>query len=421
MNLALALKDSAVAALVSVALFIPIVGMVLDGRSLDFQIVRALVIVGGVFVGRLLISLLVQSRAGRLVNWALRPFTGLGARLTATIESRLLFFLLGAAGMLILLPFLPFTTNYLIQIVSLTLIYVLLGMGLNIVVGLAGLLDLGYVAFYAMGAYSYALLAKHLNLDFWTAIPIAGMLAALSGCVLGFPVLRMHGDYLAIVTLGFGEIIRILLVNLIDFTGGPNGISAPRPTLFGLVFSRRPEADETTFHDFFHIDYSASHRYIFVYLVILVLTCLAIWIFTRLREMPIGRAWEALREDEVACKALGINHLTTKLSAFTLGATFGGVGGALFGAMEGFLNPSSFTFIESAIILSIVVLGGMGSVTGVILAAVGITLLPELFREFEQFRMLVFGLAMVFVMIWRPTGLLRLRRKSFARIAHADR
>ncbi len=421
MNLASSLKDSAVAALVATALFVPIVGLVLDGRNVQFQVWRALALVAVVFAGRMVVSLLVQSHFHRYVDAVAKPLVAAGSRLARLAESRVLLFSLGMTVVLVMVPFLPFTTNYLIQILSLTLIYVLLGTGLNIVVGLAGLLDLGYVAFYAMGAYSYALLAKHFDLSFWEAIPVAGMLAALSGCLLGFPVLRMHGDYLAIVTLGFGEIIRILLVNLINFTGGPNGISAPRPTLFGLVFTRRTTPGEMPFHEFFGLPYQASYRYIFVYLVILAFTYLAIWIFIRLREMPIGRAWEALREDEVACKALGINHLTTKLSAFTLGATFAGVGGVFFAAMEGFLNPSSFTFIESAIILSIVVLGGMGSVTGVVLAAVGITLLPELFREFQQYRMLVFGLALVFVMIWRPTGLIRLRRKPFHRIAHAER
>jgi len=302
-----------------------------------------------------------------------------------------------------------------VQIMSLTLIYVMLATGLNIVVGLAGLLDLGYVAFYAVGAYSYALLAQYAGLSFWLAIPVTALLAATAGCLLGFPVLRMHGDYLAIVTLGFGEIIRILLVNMITLTGGPNGISAPRPTLFGLEFTRRAQEGGIPFHEFLGIPYDANYRYIYVYLVALAFALFAILVFKRLREMPIGRAWEALREDEIACKALGINHTTTKLSAFTLGAAFGGVGGVLFAAMEGFINPSSFTFIESAIILSIVVLGGMGSILGVIIAAVAITLLPELFREFEQFRMLVFGLAMVFIMIWRPGGLLKVRRRTFSR------
>lgn len=413
MNVAQSFKDAAIAALIAAVLFVPIVGLVLDGQSLVNKVPRAIILVAVVFAGRLLISMGVQTQLGGPLRHAAaavgRRFAGFGE----AAGGRLMWFIAGLLLVLVAIPFLPSTTNYLIQILSLTLIYVLLGMGLNIVVGLAGLLDLGFVAFYAVGAYGYALLAQHVGLSFWAAIPAAGLLAAGFGCVLGFPVLRMHGDYLAIVTLGFGEIIRILLVNMVDFTGGPNGISAPRPTLFGLSFGRRPGAGEVAFHEFFGLDYDSSYRYIFVYLIILVFTVLAVWVFKRLREMPIGREWEALREDEVACKALGINHTTTKLSAFTLGATFGGIGGVFFAAMEGFLNPSSFTFLESAIILSIVVLGGMGSILGVVLAAVGITLLPELFREFEQYRMLVFGLAMVFVMVWRPTGLIRPGRRAF--------
>jgi branched-chain amino acid transport system permease protein len=313
------------------------------------------------------------------------------------------------------LPFLPVSSNYLLHILSLTFIYVLLAMGLNIVVGLAGLLDLGFVAFYAVGAYAYALLAKHGDVSFWLAIPAAALIAAGAGFLLGFPVLRMHGDYLAIVTLGFGEIVRLMLVNLVDLTGGPNGISAPRPTLFGLVFAAAPPEGQRAFHEFFGLAFSPAHRYIFTYLVILLFTIGAVWVFLRLKHMPIGRAWEALKEDEVAARASGIDPRTTKLAAFMLGASFGGIGGVFFAGMEGFINPSSFTFIESALILSIVVLGGMGSVVGVILAAVGITLLPELFREFGNYRMLVFGLAMVFIMVWRPGGLLAVSRRSIAR------
>jgi len=300
-----------------------------------------------------------------------------------------------------------------------TFIYVLLAMGLNIVVGLAGLLDLGFVAFYAVGAYTYALLALHLGASFWLAIPAAACIAATAGCLLGFPVLRMHGDYLAIVTLGFGEIVRMLLTNLVPLTGGPNGLAAPRPTLLGLAFTAQPPPGGRTFHEFFGIAYSPSYRYMFMYFIVLTFMVCGTWVFMRLREMPVGRAWEALREDEVACKALGINPTTTKLSAFTLGATFGGIGGVFFAGAEGFINPTSFNFLESALILAIVVLGGMGSIVGVVLAAVGITLLPEMFREFGNFRMLVFGLAMVFIMIWRPGGLLRVQRRSFAKAEHA--
>ncbi|MCZ6729729.1 MAG: high-affinity branched-chain amino acid ABC transporter permease LivM [SAR324 cluster bacterium] len=418
MNIPAALKDSAVASLIALALFVPMIGLVLKGQSLNIQLLRALFVVAAVFAGRMLISMLLQSGLlGRLVE-VIRKVLVYLSPVVGLVERRSFRFIGLLLVVLVAVPFLPGSSNYLIQILSLTLVYVILATGLNIVVGLAGLLDLGFVAFFATGAYGYAMLAQYAGLSFWAAIPLTAGIAAGMGCLLGLPVLRMHGDYLAIVTLGFGEIIRILLVNMIDITGGPNGISVPRPTLFGLGFTRRLEEGQLGFHEFFGLPYSASHRYIFIYLLILAFTVAAIWIFKRLREMPIGRAWEALREDEIACKALGINHTTTKLSAFTLGATFGGVGGVFFAAMEGFINPSSFTFVESAIILSIVVLGGMGSIVGVILAAMGITLLPELFREFENYRMLVFGLAMVFIMIWRPGGLLKVRRKTFARGGH---
>ena len=421
MNPRIALKEAAITALISTVLVIPVVGMVLKDRELEIHLSRAFVLVGLVFVGRL--TLVLMGQRGMLTQLH-NGVEALGARLSAMTDFRLIRHrrLMSGLGLAVLLtfPFAPFTDNYLLQISSLTLIYVLLATGLNIVVGLAGLLDLGFVAFYAVGAYSYALMAQHLGLGFWMAFPIAATLAASAGCVLGFPVLKMHGDYLAIVTLGFGEIIRILLVNMITITGGPNGMSAPRPNLFGLTFTNTAQQGEVPFHTYFGIEYSASHRYIYVYLVALLFTLLAIFIFRRLREMPIGRAWEALREDETACKALGINHTTTKLSAFTLGAAFGGVGGVLYAAMEGFINPSSFTFIESAIILAIVVLGGMGSIAGVVIAAICVTLLPELFRGFEQYRMLVFGLAITLIMIWRPSGLLKVRRKSFVADGHAD-
>lgn len=299
-----------------------------------------------------------------------------------------------------------------IDLATLVLIYVMLGLGLNIVVGLAGLLDLGYVAFYAVGAYSYALLSEYFGLSFWVCLPIAGLLAAAFGFVLGFPVLRLRGDYLAIVTLGFGEIIRILLLNFTQVTGGPNGIGGiPKPTLFGLEFSRRAKEDDSVlFHQFFGIDYSSVHKVIFLYLLALVLALITVFVIRRLIRMPVGRAWEALREDEIACRSLGLNRTGIKLSAFTIGATFAGFAGAFFSARQGFISPESFTFIESAIILAIVVLGGMGSQLGVILAAVAMTVLPELAREFQEYRMLMFGLMMVLMMVWRPQGLLPMKR-----------
>ncbi len=306
----------------------------------------------------------------------------------------------------------PFTTGRAqVDIATLVLIYVMLGLGLNIVVGFAGLLDLGFVGFYAVGAYTYALLYQYLGWGFWEALPAAGAMAALFGYLLGFPVLRLRGDYLAIVTLGFGEIIRLLLINLYDFTGGPDGISGiPKPTFFGYVMARRAPEGETTFHEMMGWSFSNQDVVIYLYLMALVLALVTLYVSNRLIRMPIGRAWEALREDEIACRSLGLNPTNIKLSAFTIGAMFAGFGGAFFAARQGLVNPESFTFIESALILAIVVLGGMGSQLGVILAAIVLTVVPELAREFQEYRMLIFGLVMVFMMAWRPQGLLPVSR-----------
>lgn len=299
-----------------------------------------------------------------------------------------------------------------VDIATLALIYVMLGLGLNVVVGLAGLLDLGYVGFYAVGAYSYALLNSTLGWGFWACLPVAGASAALFGFILGFPVLRLRGDYLAIVTLGFGEIIRLMLNNLSGLTGGPNGIGGiDKPTLFGLEFNRRVKSGGSdTFHNFFGIEYSSEYKVIFLYLMAVLLVVFTIFVINRLLRMPIGRAWEALREDEIACRSLGLNPTIIKLTAFTIGAGFAGFAGSFFAARQGFISPESFTFIESAIILSIVVLGGMGSQIGVLFAAILITVLPELAREFNEYRMMMFGLMMVFMMLWRPQGLLPMSR-----------
>ena len=316
-------------------------------------------------------------------------------------------------GLALILPFMPFADRRLLDIAILVVTYIMLGWGLNIVVGLAGLLDLGYVAFYAVGAYSYALLAQYLDMGFWVCLPFAGIMAAFAGLLLGFPVLRLRGDYLAIVTLGFGEMVRIILLNWYEFTNGPDGISGiPRPTFFGLEFTRRPPEGVESFHDFFGLTYSPVDRIIFLYYLILALALVTNLFTLRIRKLPIGRAWEALREDETACRSLGINPRNTKLTAFSIGAMFGGFGGAFFATRQGFISPESFTFIESAIILAIVVLGGFGSQIGVVLAAILLIGLPEFFRELQQYRMLAFGAAMVAIMVWRPRGLLAHREPT---------
>src|SRR5712672_349063 len=308
--------------------------------------------------------------------------------------------------------------NFGIQI----LIYVILGWGLNIVVGLAGLLDLGYVAFYAIGAYTCALLGKQFDLSFFMLLPLSGILAAFWGILLGFPVLRLRGDYLAIVTLAFGEIIRLVLINWVPVTNGYAGISGvPRPTFFGIPFN----ASDEGFAARFGLEFSPIYRTIFLYYLILALALLTATVTVRLRRLPVGRAWEPLREDEIACRSLGINTTNTKLTAFAMGAMFAGFAGSFFAARQGFISPESFTFMESAVIVAIVVLGGMGSLLGVAIAAVIMIGGTEIMRELDflkvvfgsafdptQYRMLLFGFAMVLIMVWRPRGLIATREPS---------
>ena len=299
------------------------------------------------------------------------------------------------SALIFILVFPLIFSSYQTNIMTTALIYVVLGLGLNIVVGLAGLLDLGYVAFYAVGAYGYALLNKYFGLGFWAVFPIAGILAAIAGIILVFPILRLRGDYLAIVTLGFGEIIRIVLENWDSLTNGPSGISGiPRPSLFGMKMN---------------VDQSL----IFIYYITVALVVFTIFVVNRLQNSRLGRAWLALKEDEIACQAMGIDRVKAKLSAFALGATWAGFAGVIFAAKTTFVNPASFTFFESVVILAIVVLGGMGSIVGVIIAALMMILLPEYLRAFSDYRMLVFGLAMVLVMVFRPEGLIPFRGGRF--------
>jgi branched-chain amino acid transport system permease protein len=292
-------------------------------------------------------------------------------------------------------PLLPFATTYQVNILTNALLYVMLGLGLNIVVGLAGLLHLGYVAFYAVGAYSYALLHYHFGIGFWVALPIGALLAALLGFSLGFPVLRLRGDYLAIVTLGFGEITRLVLENWNAFSFGPSGISGiPRPGFFGMTLNLH----QTT---------------TYIYYLMIVFCLLTMFIVNRLQNSRIGRAWVAMREDEIACEAMGVNCTMAKLSAFALGSMWAGLAGVVFAAKTTFVNPASFTFLESAMILAIVVLGGMGSIIGVIIGAFILILMPEFLRAFSEFRMLLFGSIMVLMMVFRPQGIIRGKRRTY--------
>ncbi|WP_089174783.1 high-affinity branched-chain amino acid ABC transporter permease LivM [Bosea sp. AS-1] len=424
-----ALKEAGFAALVTLGLCIPIIAWG-TRQNLDNVLVldprwgAVAWAVGIVFVGRFLVALRQQGRTPGKAAVRILPH---GTIAFFQRHSRL--FSLFGLGFLVAFPAiaigltgwggsLKWIDNFGVQI----LIYVMLGWGLNIVVGLAGLLDLGYVAFYAVGAYSYALLAKNFGLSFWILLPLAGILAAFWGMLLGFPVLRLRGDYLAIVTLAFGEIIRMILVNWTDFSNGYAGISGiPRPSFFGIPFT----AADDGFAAVFGLEFSPLYRTIFLYYLILCLALLTAFVTLRLRRLPVGRAWEALREDEIACRSLGINTTNTKLTAFSIGAMFGGFAGSFFAARQGFISPESFTFMESAVILAIVVLGGMGSLWGVAIAAIAMIGGTELLRELEwmkalfgpdfdptKYRMLIFGFAMVVIMIWKPRGLISTREPT---------
>jgi branched-chain amino acid transport system permease protein len=396
------LKKAAISAAVALVLFSLMVGLRTEagptGQLIYWTRFGDLAtMVAGVFFGSIAMELLRHWWGPVGTDSLVRPAVRSGiATVGRLVAPALLVFT-------ILVPVIFYNQRYILDLGILVLTYVMLGWGLNVVVGLAGLLDLGYVAFYAVGAYSYALLATSFDLSFWVCLPLAGILAALWGVLLGFPVLRLRGDYLAIVTLAFGEIIRLVIINWQSLTGGPNGVSGiPRPSLFGIPLT----ADDDGLAAKLGIEYSPTHRIVFLFYLILGLALLTNWVTIRLRRLPIGRAWEALREDEVACRALGINTTTTKLTAFATGAMFGGFAGAFFATRQGFISPESFTFQESALVLAIVVLGGMGSQLGVALAALTMIGGFELFRGFDQYRMLVFGLAMVLIMIWRPRGII---------------
>lgn len=378
------------------------------GRSLHLSLLAALagfVISLPFFTGK-------SDTCIRTVGTAASRFTNPGA--PRTLALFLLF--------LLLLPLPWLMDTYQVNVLATTFIWVMLGLGLNIVVGQAGLLVLGYVAFYAVGAYTYAVLNSYFGsnlIGFWTFLPLGGLFAAIAGILLSLPVLRLRGDYLAIVTLGFGEIVRVTLegggISLAPvawfislFTdaqlpawlttpielGGPAGIgSIPYPGFFGMQLSM-----------------DGSIR--LVYFIALTLSVITILAVSRLRDSRIGRSWVALREDEIACEAMGINKVNAKLSAFALGACWAGFGGVLFAAKTTFINPSSFTFMESALILSVVVLGGLGSTLGVVLGACILILLPEYLRSFNEYRMLIFGASMVLMMVFRPQGLITPKKKK---------
>src|SRR5215468_8024840 len=430
-DIARAFKDAGFWALVAFGLFLPLIGFraVQDIRNeltLETRWPLLLIFVATVAAGRLFHNLLIapwRERRGKRV--ATRAAVGVPhwrSRLANVLAPCAIGFALAYPAIAIWLAGAGGAAKWLDNFGIQILIYVMLGFGLNIVVGLAGLLDLGYVAFYAVGAYSYALLAQNFGLSFFMLLPLAGILAAFWGLMLGFPVLRLRGDYLAIVTLAFGEIIRLVLINWVPVTNGYAGIPGiPRPTFFGIPFN----ASDEGFAAMFGLPLSPIYRLIFLYYIILGLALLTSFVTVRLRRLPVGRAWEALREDEIACRSLGINTTNTKLTAFAMGGMFAGFAGSFFASRQGFISPESFTFMESAVIVAIVVLGGMGSLIGVAIAAILMIGGTEVMRELDflkivfgsdfdptQYRMLLFGFAMVLIMVWRPRGLIATREPS---------
>lgn len=329
------------AAFLGYMVFGPITGMVLDGYDYTTHPMRPLTIAGIIFCLRFVLSFFED----KFKNRAKSPGVLIGESWVAEIlntRAKKLAVLVLFFVVFLSLPF--FVGKYVLTVMITALIYVLLGLGLNIVVGFAGLLDLGFVAFYAVGAYGYALGWEYLGIGFWGAIPLAALAAGIFGAILGFPVLRMHGDYLAIVTLGFGEIIRLVLTNWVEFTGGPNGIKAPYINFFGIEFTRRPKYGGTPFHELVGIDYDSIYRYVVLYTVLLIFVVATTYAVSKVKNLSIGRAWEALREDEIACRSLGINHVVVKLSAFSMGAAIGGISGAFFCGLPGVYKSDIFHF-----------------------------------------------------------------------------
>lgn len=388
---------AAIAALWFMLLTLPVLGIKLNTieRTVAWRLDRILLLGIAIFGLAMLWDWCFTRKARGLAIIKLPDGFGLGPAMAALSQKpKLLMASLAVlAAIMLVMPLVSsfYQTNIMIS----ALLYVMLALGLNIVVGLAGQLVLGYVAFYAVGAYAYGLLFQFFGFGFWVCLPIGGLVAVIFGLALGFPVLRLRGDYLAIVTLGFGEIVRLALQNWTSLTGGPRGVSdIPRPGFFGM-----------------HMDISTSTTY--VYYLVLVAVVITIVVISRLKNSRVGLALQALREDEIACEAMGIDIMRVKLSAFALGSCWAGFAGVIFAAKTTYINPSSFTFMESAMILSMVVLGGMGSITGVAIAALILILAPEYLRAFSEYRMLIFGAIMVIMMIFRPQGLISGERRRY--------
>jgi branched-chain amino acid transport system permease protein len=389
------LIEGFIAALIGLVLFAHIIGLrTVDERGIlvvKTDWVGLGIAVAAVFVGRILIGIFRASHKPS----AKKPPSNFTQQ---KLYTKIMFAVLAVCAVL---PFTPLSNRYVMDVITLIFIYMMLGVGLNIVVGMTGLLDLGYVAFYAIGAYVFSLCALYLDFTFWQALPFAVIAAALIALVLGMIVLRLRGDYLAIVTLGFAEILRIIIINWGSFTQGANGISGvPRPEFFGLSFS-------------------GETRVMYLYYLGLIFFMAVSALAVRLKKLPLGRAFEAVREDELAAQACGINPSSIRLASYVIGACCGALAGAFFATKQGFVSPESFTFVESGLVLAIVVLAGMGHPLGIILGAAFLVGLPEVFRDVQDFRMIAFGAGMVLIMIWRPEGLFAKRAPSLS--LHQDK
>jgi len=397
------LKKLVVYAFFLAVLLIPMLGF----KSTTFEPGRAFKTLG-VFLAILVLNIIVKAVRSRKKEEDLRPKKPWVESIRERIERYPKIYTLG--GLLAVAAIFPlFADNYMIDVGITCLIYVCLGLGLNIVVGLCGLLDLGYIAFYAVGAYTYSLLNLTFGLSFWTALPIGIVLGMVAGCIIGYPTLKMRGDYLAIVTLGFGEIVRLVLNNWDSLTAGPNGLfGMKRPALYYPSFGEDGLAWATYYLK------SLPSLYYFI-LIIAILTIIGV---RRLDNSRIGRAWIAIREDEVAAELSGVPTTWIKLLAYALGAAFASVAGAFFAAKLSYTNPNFFLFMESCIVLCIVVLGGVGSIPGIVVAAFVLIAAPEVFRGLENYRMLAFGGIMTTMMILKPEGLIPATRSR--RELHED-
>ncbi len=374
----------------------PLMGIHADG-TLTFQ--KTITVWTYILAGSLVCLMIYVMKASGFLKFISGPVTRAtgGARSAATALPSWVWIAL-ILGVALVYP--QFAGRYGTDVAINVMLYICLGLGINVVVGLAGMLDLGYIAFYGVGAYTYALLNVTYGLAFWVCLPFAALFACLAGCIVGYPTLRMRGDYLAIVTLGFGEIIRIILNNWMSLTNGPNGILGIKPIgIYIPIFE-----NGLTFE---HIWVKKLQLFYYFALGLAIFAAIAV---RRLNYSRVGRAWESIREDETAAELMGVNTFIYKLLAYAMGAAFAGLAGAFFAARMKFVSPESFTFLESAMVLCMVVLGGMGSIPGIILGVIALIALPEVFRELQSYRMLVFGATMVIMMLFRPSGLIPAKR-----------